>query len=63
MGKSQQIGTTTQVTTVQTSEMARYTLQQLVLYFLKLGTFGFGGPVALGGYMHRDLIEQRNAVM
>ncbi|KAK43707.1 chromate transporter [Caballeronia jiangsuensis] len=25
----------------------------------KLGTFGFGGPVALVGYMHRDLVERR----
>ena len=37
-----------------------YTLRQLILYFLKLGTFGFGGPAALVGYMHRDLVEQRN---
>lgn len=36
-----------------------YTLRQLVLYFLKLGTWGFGGPVALAGYMHRDLVERR----
>ncbi len=32
---------------------------QLILYALRLGTFGFGGPIALVGYMHRDLVEQR----
>jgi chromate transporter len=36
-----------------------YTLRQLTLYALKLGTLGFGGPVALIGYMYRDLVEQR----
>ena len=36
-----------------------YTLLQLMMYFLKLGTLGFGGPVALVGFMHRDLVEQR----
>lgn len=40
-------------------ETPNYTLRQLALYFLKLGTIGFGGPVALVGYMHRDLVEQR----
>lgn len=37
----------------------RYTLWQLMAYFLRLGTLGFGGPVALVGYMHRDLVERR----
>lgn len=36
-----------------------YTLKELVIYFLKLGTIGFGGPVALVGYMNRDLVENR----
>lgn len=38
---------------------ASYSLRSLVGYFLRLGTLGFGGPVALVGYMHRDLVEQR----
>jgi chromate transporter len=38
----------------------KYTVWQLVGYMLGLGTWGFGGPVALVGYMHRDLVEERN---
>src|SRR5215218_1958900 len=37
-------------------------LRQLVGYFLRLGTFGFGGPIALAGYMQRDLVERRRWV-
>src|SRR5207302_69286 len=40
-------------------EQVSYSLWQLVRYFLRLGTLGFGGPVALVGYMHRDLVESR----
>src|ERR1700693_2431572 len=41
------------------SERPPYSLAQLALYFLKLGSVGFGGPVALVGYMYRDLVEAR----
>jgi chromate transporter len=34
-------------------------LRDLLRYFLTLGTFGFGGPIALAGYMQRDLVERR----
>jgi chromate transporter len=34
-------------------------VRELLLYFLRLGTLGFGGPIALAGYMQRDLVEER----
>jgi chromate transporter len=34
-------------------------LPQLVWYFLRLGTWGFGGPIALAGYMQHDLVEEK----
>ncbi|MCI1189816.1 chromate transporter [Hymenobacter sp. DH14] len=36
-----------------------YRLGDLIRYFLRLGSLGFGGPVALIGYMHRDLVAER----
>ena len=36
-----------------------YSLLKMILYALKLGAIGFGGPVALVGYMYRDLVEKR----
>jgi chromate transporter len=41
------------------STAIKYSLANITLYFLKLGTWGFGGPVALVGYMHRDLVENK----
>ncbi|WP_129716049.1 chromate transporter [Pedobacter sp. SYP-B3415] len=37
-----------------------YSLAGITTYFLKLGTWGFGGPVALIGYIQRDLVENKN---
>src|SRR5947208_8581849 len=48
--------------TVDRAETVSLTLRDLLLYFLRLGTFGFGGPIALAGYMQRDLVEERRWV-
>ena len=45
--------------TIEPTSAPVYSLWQLVMYALRLGTLGFGGPVALVGYMHRDLVENR----
>ncbi len=39
--------------------LAPCTLRQLLLYFLRLGALGFGGPIALAGHMQHDLVETR----
>ena len=43
----------------QAGAAATGSLRELLRYFLYLGTFGFGGPIALAGYMQRDLVEKR----
>lgn len=44
------------------AEEKQCTLREFLLYFLHLGTFGFGGPIALAGHMQRDLVEDRKWV-
>ncbi|WP_213308721.1 chromate transporter [Paraburkholderia sacchari] len=46
------------MTTTMATNAPTYSLGQLVRYMLRLGAFGFGGPVALAGYMRRDLVEK-----
>jgi chromate transporter len=41
------------------AEAGSGSLRDLLRYMLRLGTTGFGGPIALVGYMQRDLVERR----
>src|SRR6266481_6797498 len=43
-----------------TSELVEVSLIRFAGYFLRLGTFGFGGPIALAGHMQQDLVEERH---
>ena len=43
----------------QTQAEPQVTLAKFALYFFKLGCIGFGGPIALVGYMQKDLVEER----
>ena len=45
-----------------TSRPARVRIRDLVGYYLRLGTLGFGGPVALCGQMERELVQDRKWV-
>ncbi|MFT3926625.1 MAG: chromate transporter [Myxococcales bacterium] len=49
----------TQDTPVSATVAEPCTTGDLVRYFLRLGSFGFGGPIALAGYMQKDLVEDR----
>jgi chromate transporter len=42
-----------------TAELVEVSLTRFVAYFLRLGTLGFGGPIALAGHMQQDLVEER----
>src|SRR2546425_12768040 len=44
---------------VRQAAVERSSLRTFLLYFLRLGTLGFGGPIALAGHMQQDLVEQR----
>src|SRR5262245_30241657 len=41
---------------------AETSLRGYLLYFIRLGALGFGGPIALAGYMQKDLVEERGWV-
>ena len=51
--------TTTATPPPETARATTGSLRELLRYFVGLGTFGFGGPIALAGYMQRDLVERR----
>lgn len=44
------------------ADPTRASLPQFVGYFLRLGTIGFGGPIALAGHMQQDLVDDRGWV-
>src|SRR2546421_11752355 len=41
---------------------SRVAIRDLVLYYLRLGALGFGGPVALVGQMEKELVQERKWV-
>jgi chromate transporter len=43
-------------------DLVAVSLPKFCGYFLRLGATGFGGPIALAGYMQRDLVERRRWV-
>ncbi|RLT37075.1 MAG: chromate efflux transporter [Chloroflexi bacterium] len=44
------------------AETVSFGLRDLVIYFARLGTIGFGGPAALVGYMRRDLVDDQQVL-
>ena len=50
------------VTSTGDTQQERVSLTRFALYFLWLGTVGFGGPIALAGHMQQDLVDDRRWV-
>ena len=48
-----------EATSAMEQSASRFGLPDLLAYFLRLGTLGFGGPIALAGHMQKDLVEDR----
>lgn len=48
------------VAPAQPAGVSSCSLSELARYFLGLGTTGFGGPIALVGFMQRDLVEEHH---
>ena len=48
-----------EASTITAEPPARVPIMQIVRYFLRLGTMGFGGPVALCGLMERELVDEK----
>src|SRR6266567_5947419 len=42
------------------STLASIPIARFIAYFLRLGTLGFGGPIALAGHMQKDLVDERH---
>jgi chromate transporter len=47
---------------METDSRPTVSLRDLVLYYLRLGAFGFGGPVALCAQMEKELVQERQWV-
>jgi chromate transporter len=43
----------------QSTSTQRRPIREIVTYFLRLGTIGFGGPVALVGQMEKELVGEK----
>ena len=60
--RSAHVGAVTTPNEPPTDQASRPTVEQLARYFLWLGTAGFGGPIALVGYMERTVVSERRWV-